>query len=327
MLDVRDLQIVRAIHAEGSMARAARVLQVGQPALSRSLAALEARLRGPLFDRNRRGMVATDLGRAVLAEGAEILERLERLDRHLAEVRGAQVQTLTVAAGSYVIESFLMAAAARMLAAYPTVQVRLLAANWSEVPRAVREREASIGIMDLGNLDDAEDLVVEPLSTHPGIFVVRPGHPLLALPEIALSQILAWPFVLIGRTPRRVQAPLAAAREAARAAGALHPAFPALVHESPTVALGALPHSDAVAAVTVPVAAQALAAGALVALPWRAPWVALHSGIIRPRHRRATEAEEALLDLVRSADAEALAVARAMLAAAGISDAVEASSR
>lgn len=104
----------------------------------------------------------------------------------------------------------------------------------------------------------------------------------------------------------------------------MHPAFPALIHESPTVALAALRHSDAVAAVTVPIAAPALAAGTLAALPWRAPWVAIRCGILRPRHQRETEAEQALLDLLRTADAEALALARRVLSAAGISDAVEA---
>ena len=92
MLEVRDLILVRAIAEHGSLARAARVLAVGQPALTRSLAGLEARLRGPLFERSRRGVVPTDLCRALLGEAGEILDRLERLDRHLAEVRGAQVR-------------------------------------------------------------------------------------------------------------------------------------------------------------------------------------------------------------------------------------------
>ena len=90
MLEVRDLVLVRAIAEHGSLARAARVLAVGQPALTRSLAGLEARLRGPLFERNRRGVVPTDLCRALLAEAGEILERLARLDRHLSEVRGSR---------------------------------------------------------------------------------------------------------------------------------------------------------------------------------------------------------------------------------------------
>src|SRR5512139_1896262 len=71
MFEVRDLRMVRAIHEHGSLVRAARVLGIAQPALTRQLAALEARLRGPLFERSPRGVTTTDLGRAVLTDASE----------------------------------------------------------------------------------------------------------------------------------------------------------------------------------------------------------------------------------------------------------------
>lgn len=318
MLEARDLRLVRTIQEEGSLARAARVLGIGQPALTRSLAALEAQLRGPLFERNSRGMTPTNLGRALLAEAVDILHRLERLDRHLAEVRGSQVRTLAVVGGGYALETLGMPAAARLLAVHPTVQVQLVTANWAEVPRAVQERKALIGLMDISSLEETADLTIERLRAQPGLFVVRPGHPLLAIASPGLSDILAWPLAFIGRVPRRIQAPLATAREAARQAGRLHPAFPALVHESPTVAMNAARYSDAVAAVTVPIAATALRAGEVVVLPWRAPWLTVETGVIRSRLRRPTEAEDAFLDLLRTADAEASADAARYFAAAGL---------
>lgn len=321
MLEVRDLRLVRAINDEGSLARAARVLGMAQPGLTRSLAALEARLRGRLFERNRRGMVPTDLGRAVIAESADILERMARLNRRLAEVGDGQARSLTMAAGNYALETFGIAAAARMLALYPAMQMRLMSVNWADVTRAVREREASLGLLDLSDLGEPPDLVVERLSAHPAVFVVRAGHPLTRVGTLGLADILAWPFVFLGRTPRVIQDRFAAAREEARAEGPLHPAFPALVHESPAAMLAALPHSDAVAGLTLPIAAASLAAGTHVALPWRAPWLAVRCGIIRARHHRVSEAEQALVDLLRTADAEAVAVAHRILSGLGIDDA------
>jgi len=318
MLEVRDLVLTRAIAEHGSLARAARVLAVGQPALTRSLAALEARLRGPLFERSRRGVVPTDLCRALLAEAEEVLQRLERLDRHLAEVRGAQTRTLSIIAGAYSAEAIAVVAAARMLEVYPNVQLRLATANWAEIPRAVREREATIGIADLSELGEAPDLQIEALQSLPAVFVVRPGHP-LAAPNGALdlSRIMAWPFVFLGRMPRRVQEPLALAREQARHSGRLHPAFPALIVESPPAALAAVRTSDAVAATAVILAADAVAAGQVVALPWRAPWMEVRPGIVRLRQHRLTEAEAAFVDLIRSTDEEAAQRARGFLQSHG----------
>ncbi|MBR0658489.1 LysR family transcriptional regulator [Neoroseomonas oryzicola] len=306
MFEVRDLRMVRAIHEHGSLVRAARVLGIAQPALTRQLAALEARLRGPLFERSPRGVTTTDLGRAVLTDAGEILDRLDRLGRHAAEARGDQVRDLNIAAGAYIAETLGLVAASRMLSLYPRVRVRLVSANWAEVPRAVHEREATLGLLDLRGFEPemGDGLEVERLRPQPGVFVVRPGHPLLGRAGIGLADIVAYPVVLIGRIPTAVQAPIAAARAEAKAAGRTHAAFPALIHESPTVALRALPHSDAVVAVTIAIAAPALRAGQVVALPWRDPWVSVHPGIIRLRNRALGEAEEAFLDLLRTADRE-----------------------
>lgn len=320
MFEVRDLRMVLAIHEHGSLVRAARVLGITQPALTRQLAALEARLRGPLFERNPRGVTMTDLGRAVVTESVDILERLDRLRRHAADARGDQVRDLNIVAGAYMAETLCITAASRMLSLFPQVRLRLTSSNWAEVPRAVHEREASLGLLDLrGFGEDMRDgLIVEPLRPQPGAFVVRPGHPLAGQSGIGLADIVAFPLILIGRIPGAVQAPIAAARAEARAIGHSHAAFPALIHESPTVALRALTHSDAVVAVTLAIAGPALRAGEAVALPWREPWASVHPGIVRLRNRALGEAEEAFLDLLRTADREAEALALALCDSLGL---------
>lgn len=51
--------------------------------------------------------------------------------------------------------------------------------------------------------------------------------------------------------------------------------------------------------------ADALRLGVVVCLPWRAPWVSVHPGVVRLRGRPLGEAEQGFLDLLRHADAEA----------------------
>jgi DNA-binding transcriptional LysR family regulator len=319
MLEVRELRLVQAIEEHGSLVRASRVLGVSQPALTRSLAALEARLQGRLFERNRQGVMATNLGRSLLAEGTEILDRIERLERTLSEVRGGQTVELVIASGAYIAETVGILKAARMLAGHSMTRLRLLTANWADVPRMVHEREAQIGLLDLRSFKPDPGLTVEPLRPQPAVFVVRPGHELASKPAPQLSDLMAFPFVFIGRVPQAVQGPMAAAREAARAAGALHPAFPALVHESPTVALKAVRNCDAVAGVSVAIALEALQRGDVVALPFREPWMSVHPGILRLRNRAASDAEQAFLRMLDDADANVERDARAWCATAGVS--------
>ncbi|WP_237215554.1 LysR family transcriptional regulator [Falsiroseomonas oryziterrae] len=319
MLEVRELRLVQAVAEHGTLVRAARVLGVSQPALTRSLAALEAKLRGQLFERSRQGVIPTNLGRTVLAEAADILARLDRLDSAVAEVRGGQVRELRIVAGTYVGETLGHRAAARMLSVYPATRIRLIAGDWAEVPRVIHAREASLGILDLRGHEPDPGLVVERLRPQPGVFVVRRGHPLASRPEVTLADILAFPLIMIGRLPQAVQGPMAAAREAARAAGRAHPAFPAMIQDSPSVAVGLLRHCDAVTAATLPVAHAALRAGDVEVLRWRAPWVSLHPGVARLRGHALGEAEQGYLDLLRDVDREVEQEGQAWLAELGLS--------
>ena len=126
-------------------------------------------------------------------------------------------------------ETLCLVAGSRMLSLYPQVRVRLVSANWAELPRAVHEREASFGLLDLRSFEAemGDGLEIERLRPQPGVFVVRPGHPLVGRAEIGLADIVAYPVVLIGRIPTAVQAPIAAARAEARAAGRSRAVSPA----------------------------------------------------------------------------------------------------
>jgi DNA-binding transcriptional LysR family regulator len=216
-------------------------------------------------------------------------------------------------------ESICLVAAARMPALYPRVRLRLKTVNWTEVPRAVIDREAPIGLLDLRSFDGDSGLEVETLRPHPGVFLVRPGHPLTGRAAIGLADIMAFPMIFIGRSPQAVLAQFNAAREQARATASVHPVFPAIMHESPTVATVGIRHGDAVAAATLPIAMSALRSGEAVALRWRPPWVSVHPGIVRLRRRPLGAAERAYLDLLRAADREAETESLAWCAAAGLS--------
>ena len=65
-MELEQLRQLDAIAREGTMSAAARALHLSQPALSRSLARLEAELDQPLFDRPGRRLVLNDAGRVAL---------------------------------------------------------------------------------------------------------------------------------------------------------------------------------------------------------------------------------------------------------------------
>jgi LysR family nitrogen assimilation transcriptional regulator len=95
-MDLKQLDTFVRVAELGSFTRAASVLRVAQPALSRQVRALEIELRQPLFDRNGRGVTLTAAGARLLAHGRGILQQVERARQDLEEHRGAAAGLVSI---------------------------------------------------------------------------------------------------------------------------------------------------------------------------------------------------------------------------------------
>jgi LysR family nitrogen assimilation transcriptional regulator len=95
-MDLKQLETFVHVADLGSFTRAASVLQIAQPALSRQVRALEVVLHQPLFDRNGRGVTLTEAGQRLLAHGRGILQQVERARQDMEDQRGAATGLLSV---------------------------------------------------------------------------------------------------------------------------------------------------------------------------------------------------------------------------------------
>ncbi|HUQ81060.1 MAG TPA: LysR family transcriptional regulator, partial [Gemmatimonadaceae bacterium] len=77
-LETRELRMLVAIADEGTVTRAATRLNVSQPALSHALRALERRVGIALFERQSRGLVATEAGERLLRTARTVMREIER---------------------------------------------------------------------------------------------------------------------------------------------------------------------------------------------------------------------------------------------------------
>ncbi len=96
-MDFHQIRAFVQVAELGSFTRAASVLKVAQPALSRQVRALEVELGQPLFLRNGRGVTLTEAGTRLLAHGRGILQQLERARLDMEDQRGAASGLLSIA--------------------------------------------------------------------------------------------------------------------------------------------------------------------------------------------------------------------------------------
>jgi DNA-binding transcriptional LysR family regulator len=77
-MKLQDLHVLMTVMQAGSMGKAAQSLNISQPAVSRSIAELEDALGVCLLERHRRGIEATEYGRALLDCGMAVFDELRQ---------------------------------------------------------------------------------------------------------------------------------------------------------------------------------------------------------------------------------------------------------
>jgi LysR family transcriptional regulator, nitrogen assimilation regulatory protein len=88
-MDLAQMEYFVRVAELSSFTRAAIVLDVAQPALSRQIRLLEVELRQTLLMRNGRGVTLTPAGQVLLEHCRGILHQVERAREELDRVRGA----------------------------------------------------------------------------------------------------------------------------------------------------------------------------------------------------------------------------------------------
>ncbi len=95
-MDLKQLEYFVRVAELGSFTRAAAVLRVAQPALSRQIQQLEASLRVRLLTRNGRGVVTTESGRRLLEHSRGILRQVSRVREEIEETRDTQIGRVAI---------------------------------------------------------------------------------------------------------------------------------------------------------------------------------------------------------------------------------------
>jgi LysR family nitrogen assimilation transcriptional regulator len=95
-VDLKQLEYFVNVVDLGGFSRAARLLDVAQPAISRQVRSLEVELRQTLLLRNGRGAVPTEAGKRLLEHARSILQQVDRAKRDVDALKGAPVGRVVV---------------------------------------------------------------------------------------------------------------------------------------------------------------------------------------------------------------------------------------
>jgi DNA-binding transcriptional LysR family regulator len=125
-LDFAALRSFHAVARTGSFSRAATLLRVQQPAVSKMVRSLEQRLGVTLLVRNKRGAEPTTEGALVLDACDRLFDEARALDEIVRRKAVRPSGELFVAASDHVATYLLPSVLATMMRDYPDVVVRVL---------------------------------------------------------------------------------------------------------------------------------------------------------------------------------------------------------
>jgi LysR family nitrogen assimilation transcriptional regulator len=96
-MNLKQLEYFVSVAELGSFSKAARALNIAQPALSRQVRALESDLREPLLLRNGRGVSLTEAGQRLLDHGNGLLQQVAQVREDMGAKRGEPVGRIAIA--------------------------------------------------------------------------------------------------------------------------------------------------------------------------------------------------------------------------------------
>ena len=193
MPSIRHLEAFRALARHRHFGKAAQALGVTQPALSRTLLKLEGRLGGPLFDRKQ--MSPTIYGEAVLRFAEAAVVGFAELTRELDHLRGVETGGLTVSMGPYPADISGRRAAAVLSSEHPRLAITLRVCDWSGAMRDVIENVADVALAEISEAEENPKLETQVVREAQGHFFCSSSHPLARRQDLALSDLLAFPWV------------------------------------------------------------------------------------------------------------------------------------
>jgi len=263
-LDLRALRHFLAVAETRSFRRAAEALRLTQPALSKSIRALELVLDVQLFERHRDGVVLTPVGETLLVHAKLITTEVRHtLDAVGAARTGAQGEVIIGTALS-MAETLLPLATANLLRHRPQVRVEVHSALNDDLIVMLRRGDVDFVVSGLPEFDQGNDIVLDPLFTDRVDVVVRAGHPLTASRRPRLTDLLDYPWVMFGPTVLSKQH----VEMAFRSAG-LSPPRTVVESNSPTYNKTLVSSSDFISYLPYELIRKEHAAGLLVPLPFK----------------------------------------------------------
>lgn len=180
--------------ATGSFSQSAIKLHLTQPALSRSIKALEDELGQPLFDRIGRKNELTTFGSQIVQRARVLVDDAKELRQTSLRLKKGEIGQFRIGMGSGPGVMLMSPMLMLMATEFPKAHIDISRGSTTLLVQALRERFLDALILDIRSLQPSADLKVEAIYEMAGAFMCRPGHPLANKSSVPFAMLRDYPI-------------------------------------------------------------------------------------------------------------------------------------
>jgi len=198
-MDIRQLKYFLTIAREGQITRAAKLLNMEQPPLSRALKQMEDELNVKLFDRNGKGLQLTEAGQLLKIKAEQLLLHFTETIEEIKELEQGVTGVLNIGAVFSCI-SLLPQRLERFRQKYPNVSFKILEGDHYYIGEQLENRSVDVVFVRLPyeGLTDPHQLEVYRLPSDPFVVVVPTKWAQLSeRSTIALTELSKFPLLTL----------------------------------------------------------------------------------------------------------------------------------
>jgi DNA-binding transcriptional LysR family regulator len=192
-MDIRQLRVLRLVLDTGSVSEAARLLNISQPAVSKTIALVESEMDLRLFERVQGRLIPTTQVHALCSDIDRLLADLASVKQTVRELRDGKRGQVKIAATPTVTASVLPAAIASFRKSNPSVEFVVVATSTPNVVGLVARNEVELGACQ----PSSGDPYVESTDLCRGdVLCLMPvGHPLSRLKRVRPADLAAFDLI------------------------------------------------------------------------------------------------------------------------------------
>lgn len=193
VLNLRQIEIFRAVMTTGSISGASQLLHVSQPAVSRLLSHTEQRVGFPLFERIKGRLYSTPEAKKLFHEVESVYQAVQRVHELAQDLSENRSGILNIVSSPSIGQMVVPEAIALFRARFPEVKVTLQCLTYGYLKDRLLNRQADLGViilpMEHPNLD------VNPLCSNRLVCVLPRDHTLAQHPMLQLADLRPHPLI------------------------------------------------------------------------------------------------------------------------------------